>query len=116
MLPVLIDEKLTKPDCFKILEAANIKLPAIYSMGYPNANCIGCVKSSSPTYWRLVKEKHPEVFNERAAQSRQIGCKLIKVKGDEVGKRKRIYLDELTPEHKGGKIKSYECGIFCDTK
>lgn len=110
VLPVLIDEKLTKIDCFKILEDAGIELPAIYKMGYPNANCIGCVKSSSPTYWNLVREKHPEVFEQRAEQSREIKCKLVKVKG------KRIFLDELPTDAKGGKLKSYDCGIFCDTK
>jgi hypothetical protein len=110
VLPVLIDEGLTKEDCFKIVELAGIELPYIYKLGYPNANCIGCVKSSSPSYWNLVREKHPEVFEERAEQSRRIKCKLVKVKG------KRIFLDELPEDAKGGKIKSYECGIFCDTK
>jgi hypothetical protein len=109
-IPVLIAELLTKQDCFKIVEKAGIKLPLIYSLGYPNANCIGCVKSQSPTYWNLVRKTFPDVFEERAIQSRRIGCKLVKLKG------KRIYLDELLETHKGGKIKSYECGIFCDTK
>lgn len=110
VIPVLITELITKKDCFKIIEKAGIKLPIIYSLGYPNANCIGCVKSSSPTYWNLVRSTFPEVFKQRAVQSRRIGCKLVKRKG------KRIFLDELLETDKGGKIKSYECGIFCDTK
>jgi len=110
LLPVLIDEKLTKEDCFKIIQEAGIELPFIYSLGYPNANCIGCVKSQSPTYWNLVRKTFPEVFDDRAKQSRQIGAKLVKLKG------KRIFLDELKPTDKGGKIKSWECGIFCDTE
>lgn len=110
VLPILIDEKLTKIDCFKIIEEAGIELPKIYKLGYPNANCIGCVKSQSPTYWNLVRETFPEVFEQRSEQSRQIGCKLVKLKG------KRVFLDELPTDAKGGKIKSYECGIFCDTK
>jgi hypothetical protein len=101
---------ITKKDCFKIIEKAGIKLPIIYSLGYPNANCIGCVKSSSPTYWNLVRKTFPDIFKERAIQSRRIGCKLVRLKG------KRIFLDELLETDKGGKIKSYECGIFCDTK
>jgi len=109
-IPVLITELITKNDCFKIIEKAGIRLPVIYSLGYPNANCIGCVKSSSPTYWNLVRSTFPDVFEERAIQSRRIGCKLVLRKG------KRIYLDELLETDKGGKIKSYECGIFCDTK
>lgn len=110
VIPVLIDEKLTKTDCFKILEEAGIDLPYVYKIGYPNANCIGCVKSSSPTYWNLVREKNPEVFEERAKQSREIKCRLVKVRG------KRIFLDELPEDAKGGRLKSYECGIFCETK
>ncbi len=108
VLPVLIEHKLFKNDCFDILKQNNIKLPEIYSLGFPNANCIGCVKSQSPTYWNLVRKNFPEIFKQRAEQSRTIGCKLVK------SKNKRIYLDELLPSDRGGKIKTYECGIFCE--
>jgi len=107
---ILIDEKLTKFDCFDILHKAGIQRPKIYDLGFPNANCIGCVKSQSPTYWNLVRQKFPDVFNQRAEQSRRIGVKLVKYKGE------RIFLDELPLNAKGGKIKSWECGIFCDTE
>jgi len=96
------------PDCFEMLTNAGIELPLIYKLGFPNANCIGCVKSQSPTYWNLVRKTFPEVYEQRAEQSRRIGCKLVKLHG------KRIYLDELKPTDKGGVIKSWECGIFCD--
>ena len=109
-IPVLVTELITKEDCFLILKKAGIKLPEIYSLGFPNANCIGCVKSSSPTYWNMVRNTFPEVFEQRAEQSKIIGCKLVKVKG------RRVYLDELKPEDKGGKIKSFECSIFCNIK
>ena len=108
LIPILIDENITKEDCFKILQEAKIKLPEIYSLGYPNANCIGCVKSSSPTYWNLVRKTFPEIYEERAEQSRRIGAKLVMLKG------KRIFLDELKSTDKGGKIKSWDCGIFCN--
>ena len=110
VLPVLIDENIAKADCFKILKEANIKLPEIYSLGYPNANCIGCVKATSPEYWNLVRNTFPLVFDQRAEQSRRIGARLVRVKG------KRIFLDELKTTDKGSKIKSWECGIFCDTE
>ena len=110
LIPILIDNNITKEDCFHILQDSNIKLPEIYSLGYPNANCVGCVKSSSPTYWNLVRETFPEVYNQRAEQSRRIGARLVKRKGE------RIFLDELKVTDKGGKIKSWECGIFCDTE
>lgn len=113
VLPILIEAELTKEDCFDYLKLAGIKLPRIYSLGFPNANCIGCVKASSATYWNLVRKTHPEVFksrSEQSEQSRRIGAKLAYYKG------KRVYLDELPEEAKGRKIKSYECGIICETK
>ena len=108
-IPILISSLTTKDDCFRQLQKANIKLPEIYSLGFPNANCIGCVKSSSPTYWNLVRDIFPKIFEQRSEQSRRIGARLVKVKG------KRIFLDGLKTTDKGGKIKSWECGIFCDT-
>lgn len=108
LVPILVDEKITKQECFEILYSEGIKLPEIYGLGFPNANCIGCVKSTSPTYWNMVREKFPEVFEERAKQSREIGARLVRRKGE------RIFLDELKSTDKGGKIKSYECSIFCE--
>lgn len=108
VIPALIDNKLTKVDCFEILLSHGLKLPITYGLGLPNANCLGCVKATSPTYWNLIRLLVPDVYEERAAQSRCIGCKLVRLKG------KRIFLDELKPTDKGGKIKSYECSIFCD--
>lgn len=108
-LPVLIDEGLVKGRCIEILHDNNIPIPRVYKMGYPNANCIGCVKSTSPTYWNLVREKHPEVFKCRAEQSRRLGARLVRHKGE------RIFLDELPATARGGKMNNYDCGIFCDT-
>jgi hypothetical protein len=109
VLPVLIDAKITKQMCYEIISEAGIALPRIYSLGYPNANCIGCVKATSPTYWNHVRQQHPDVFDERAKQSREIGAKLVRVNN------KRIFLDELDPEAKGRPMKNmdFECGIFC---
>ena len=109
-IPVLIQCGYTKEDCFGILEAVGIDLPYIYKLGYPNANCIGCVKATGITYWNHVRKTFPEIFIERAKQSREIGCKLVKHKGQ------RIFLDELPEDAKGNKMKSHECGIFCETK
>ena len=109
-LPILINSLTTKEDCFKILSKDNIKLPEVYSMGLPNANCIGCVKATSPTYWNLIKDLFPEVFEERSQQSRRLGVRLVRVKG------KRIFLDELKPSDIGAPVKTWECGIFCDTE
>jgi hypothetical protein len=112
LIPVLIDENITKEDCYKIVNAAGLLLPEIYNLGYPNANCIGCVKATSPTYWNHVRVQHPEVFDDRAAQSRDIGARLVRVQN------KRIFLDELDPSAKGRSMKTMniDCGIFCEEK
>lgn len=112
VLPILIDARITKSMCYSILIDAGIKLPMIYKLGYPNANCIGCVKATSPTYWNHVRKKHPDIFEERAKQSRALGAKLVRVKEE------RIFLDELNPKSKGAPMKNmdFECGIFCGTE
>lgn len=86
---VLVDAGITKQDCYRIIQEAGIALPAMYLLGYKNNNCKGCVKASSPGYWNKVSEDFPEVFAIRAKQSRELGCRLVKLKGE------RIFLDEL---------------------
>lgn len=112
VLPVLIEGGITKQDCYDILRDAGLRLPRIYEMGYPNANCIGCVKATSPTYWNHVRAVHPEVFDRRASQSRELGVRLARHKG------KRVFLDELPADAKGRPMKGldFECGIFCEEK
>lgn len=112
VLPVLIDADISKQECFEILRDAGIKLPRIYELGYPNANCIGCVKATSPTYWNHVRKQHPDIFRERAEQSRELGVRLARHKGA------RVYLDELPADAKGRPMKTmqFDCGIFCEEK
>ena len=78
ILPILIDEKITKADCYQIITEAGIRLPKIYHLGYPNANCIGCVKATSVTYWNHVRKVHPEVWEHRNTQSRRYSRPLHK--------------------------------------
>lgn len=110
IIPVLIEKEITKPDCYMNLMGAGIMLPEIYRRGYPNANCIGCVKATSPTYWNHVREKDPDVFERRAKQSRELGARLVRYRGE------RIFLDELPADAKGRPMKNldFECGIFCE--
>lgn len=112
VLPVLIDHGFTKEDCLYFLSVEGIAPPIVYSMGLPNANCLGCVKATSPTYWNLIRKLFPDVFEERAKQSRAIGARLVRVKNV------RIFLDELDPEAVGNKLTSYdvECGTFCEER
>lgn len=111
VLPVLIDAKLTRQDCFEIIVRAGLTPPDAYARGYPNANCVGCVKATSPTYWNHVRADRPEVFASRAEQSRRLGARLVRYKGE------RIFLDELPIYAAGRPLKSLkmpECGLFCE--
>lgn len=113
LLPILVNEGITKQMCFQIITDAGLALPRTYAQGWPNGNCQGCVKATSPTYWNFVREKRPDVFEDRAEQSRRIGAKLVRHEG------KRIYLDELPKDAKGRSMKSMkpvECGLFCEEK
>lgn len=110
VLPVLIDAGLNKQDCLDYLLKEGIDPPLVYKLGYPNANCIGCVKATSPTYWNHVRRTDPEVFKARADLSRELGAKLVRVNNE------RIFLDELDPSAKGRPMKqlNFECGTFCE--
>lgn len=108
VLPVLINNKFTKGKCFEFLKSANIPLPGIYKLNYPNANCVVCVKSSSPAYWSNARKHFPFEFEKMCALSRRLNCKLVVLKG------KRIFLNELPIREFGKPRKSFDCGIFCD--
>lgn len=112
-LPVLVHDGIDREGCFRILREAGLELPRTYAIGWPNGNCPGCVKASSPTYWNFTRKHRPDVFASRAEQSRRIGAKLARYKGH------RIHLDELPEDAKGREMKSMkmpECGLFCEEK
>ena len=107
-LPVLIDAGMTRDACFSVVAEAGLLLPDSYRMGYPNANCRGCVKATSVSYWQLVRRVDPAVFAARAALSRSLGVRLVRYKGV------RIFLDELPMEATDRPLRSApDCGILC---
>ena len=68
----LIDAGLGKDDCKAMVERAGIALPAMYLLGYDNANCIGCVKGGEG-YWRAIREDFPEQFEANCLVQDEIG-------------------------------------------
>lgn len=112
LIPILVDERISKSDCFRILFAADIEIPIIYKLGYPNANCIGCCKATSATYWNHVRNTHPDIFAQRAVQSREIGARLVRLNGE------RVFLDELPEDAIGDSMAAMgvECGSFCEER
>lgn len=82
----LIDAGMTKEDCHKLSKKLGLKRPAMYDMGYPNNNCIGCVKGGMG-YWNMIRKDFPEAFERMAKLEREIGHSCIK----------NCFLDELSP-------------------
>lgn len=78
--------------------------------GVLTGNCVGCVKGGAG-YWNKIREDFPEEFDRACRVSRQLGAKLIKVKG------KRVFLDEL-PKGVGrySAEPEIQCGILCETE
>jgi hypothetical protein len=108
-IPILIDQGVSRDDCFRIIQEAGLTLPWSYQAGFPNANCLGCVKATSPSYWNLLRQIDPKTFDARAKLSREIGARLVRHQG------KRIFLDELPATAKGRKLRSMpDCGVLCD--
>ena len=103
----LIERGLTKEACLAMIERAGINPPRVYSLGFPNANCIGCVKATSPNYWALVRQTHPDVFERRAEQSRRFGSHLVRVEGE------RKFLDELPADWPTTEATAPRCDFLC---
>lgn len=111
---ILSENKTTKDDCFVILNNAGIKRPIMYDLGFKNNNCIGCVKVTSPKYWRRVLNLFPEVFWKRVRQSSALGVKMLEQARD--GKKKRFFLSELPSliDVAEDVEPSVECGVLCE--
>lgn len=104
----LIDLKMTKENCLGILLAAGIEIPKMYRLGYPNNNCIGCVKGGMG-YWNKIRVDFPEIFKQMAETEREVGRSCLKEANGY-----RIFLDELDPNRgREQKILVPDCGFFC---
>lgn len=110
----LIDEGISKQECFRRIEDAGIELPAMYRLGYRNNNCIGCVKGQAG-YWNKIRVDFPEVFQRMADQERRLGVAINK--RYEGSRRIKVFLDELDPN--AGRYSSepsLSCGVVCTSE
>lgn len=99
----LIDKYLSKEDCHAMLQRIGIKRPFLYELGYPNNNCIGCVKGGMG-YWNRIRVDFPDVFKKRAELERELGCSCLN----------GIYLDELEPDRGRMEMEIFpDCSIMC---
>ena len=140
--PVLIEQNMTKNDCFKIVEQAGIELPEMYKLGYNNNNCIGCLKAQSVGYWNKIRKDFKHVFDKRAEQERLLGVAMCRMAAnrfinDYPEEFKRMFTDfelglcsikinakgamfiplRYLPPDAGKHESAYvgDCGFFCET-
>jgi len=116
----LIELGLTKKHTHQILRQHGIKRPYVYEIGFPNGNCIGCVKSSSPAYWALIRKFFPEVFWRRNNQCRRFGARIVIIGRKKLPNGKteniRCYPDEI-PLDWPTKVRGADfggCGFHCN--
>lgn len=109
-LPIfpLIENRVGKEECLHILKKQGIEIPTMYKLGYPNNNCIGCVKGGAG-YWNKIRVDFPEEFKKMAELERDVGRSCLKDKDGN-----RLYLDELAKDY-GRELKMIipDCGFFC---
>ena len=99
----LIENNLTKEECHGMAYNLGLKRPFMYDLGYPNNNCIGCVKGGMG-YWNKIRKDFPEVFKRRAEEERIIEHSCIK----------GVFLDELEPDRGDMRLEVMEdCTITC---
>lgn len=108
----LIERGLTKSDCLAIIDRAGIELPAMYRLGYHNANCIGCVKGGEG-YWNKIRRDFPVQFEQIADIQESIGPGAYLFRNRETGVR--YSLRQLHPD--AGRYPdepNIECGFSCE--
>lgn len=103
----LLDRSLHRADCLALLDRAGIVLPAMYRLGYHNANCIGCPKAGMG-YWNKIRVDFPDTFLRMALLERDIGFSIQK---DDAGS---VWLDELDRDRGDYPSEvSTECSLLC---
>ena len=96
----LIDNNLTKDNCVGLVSRLGLRIPTMYSLGFNNNNCIGCVKGGMG-YWNQIRKHFPDQFSRMASIERKVGHSCVK----------GVFLDELDPD-RGHRLK--EKPISCD--
>lgn len=100
----LIEKNLSKEEVHGLFERTfDFKRPLMYDLGYPNNNCIGCVKGGMG-YWNRIRKDFPNVFDARSKLERKVGYSILK----------DCYLDELDPNRGNMNTEIFpDCGIMC---
>lgn len=107
----LVDAQLTHADCLSLVARAGIELPAMYKLGYNNANCIGCCKGGEG-YWNKIKVDFPEVFEQVVQIQESIGPGAYIFRNRKTGVR--FGLKDLNPEAGRHKTELPSCSFVCE--
>lgn len=111
----LIENSITKADCFAIITRAGLVLPRPYLLGFHNNNCIPCVKAQGAAYWNRIRRHYPAVFWRMAALERELDFPLVRI-WEPISKAKvSVFLDELDPLAgiDDDEPEPISCGITC---
>ncbi len=109
---LLLDQGVSKRECYRRIREAGIAMPEMYKLGYKNNNCIGCVKGGMG-YWNKIRRDFPEDFERMAKLEREIGATILKDRS--WGVTSRVYLDELDPSAgRYNEEPDIECGVVCN--
>lgn len=103
----LIESGLTKAACLDLCLRMGIKPPVTYDMGLPNANCLPCVKATSPRYWALIRQEFPDIFERMVEISRRLDVRLCRLDGE------RSFIDEIPESFPTTNAIAPECDILC---
>lgn len=111
----LIERGLKKADVLAMVQRAGIKMPYMYTLGYQNTNCVGCVKGGAG-YWNKIRRDFPADFEEMAQIEESIGpsARLLRHRSGPL-KGQRFYLRELDPT--SGRYQdepNIECSAACE--
>lgn len=105
----LIEQRVSKADCYALIDRAGIALPTPYLLGFDNNNCIPCVKAEGARYWNRIRRHFPDKFDRMAKLERELGYALVRIK------KLPVFLDELDPMagHDDDTPEPMSCGITC---
>lgn len=103
----LIEMGINKAACLAIIDGLGVANPITYEQGLPNANCIPCVKATSPNYWALIRKLYPAEFWRMARLSRELNVRLTRISDV------RIFIDEIPDDWPTTEAIAPACDFLC---
>lgn len=113
----LIEEGLTKDDCFRIVAEAGLALPTPYLQGFGNSNCLKCPKGGLG-YWKHIDLHYPESYDQVVGLQDVLGPGSWFLSDRRGGQRARLSLRMLReidePSWRLQNETPVQCGGLCE--